>query len=159
MRIVKVSAGFGAVLAAAFIVGLAIETTSLFEEVWPGALLLGALVLLLTVVLAASLGEKVTFPTAVTAVIVGLLVGCVTGITFLLGAISPFALELGQRDLNELGGDVPWDDRLTFALIYWGAAGAVMGAACGVAAWALRFGLGQMRSAGERAKREATGER
>ena len=44
MGIVKVSAGFGAVLAAAFIVGLAIETTSLFEEVWPGVLLLGVFV-------------------------------------------------------------------------------------------------------------------
>ena len=159
MGIVKVSAGFGAVLAAAFIVGLAIETTSLFEEVWPGVLLLGVLVLLLTVVLAASLGEKVTLPTAVTAVIVGLLVGCLMGITFLLGAISPFALELGERDLNDLEGDIGLDVSLTIGLIFWGAGGAVAGAASGTAAWALRFGLGQVRAAHERDKREAAGER
>ncbi len=150
MGIVKVSAGFGAVLAAALIVGLAIETTSLFEAVWPGVLLLGALVLLLTVVLAASLGEKVTLPTAVTAVIVGLLVGCLMGITFLLGAFFPFALELGGRDLSDWGGgDIDWDDSLAFALIFWGAVGAVVGAACGIAAWALRFALGRMRSGRE----------
>ncbi len=113
---------------------------------------MGALVLLLTAALAVGFGEKVPF---MTALIFGVGVGCLTGITLVLGAFSPFALELGGRDLNELGADEPWDVRLTFGLIYWGAVGAVVGAACGMAAWALRFGLGQMRSAGDRAKREA----
>ncbi len=149
MGIVKVSVGFGAVLAAAFVVGFAAETASLYEEFWSGALLLGGLVLLLTAALAASLGERVTLPTAVTAVIVGLLVGCLMGITFLLGAISPFALELGERDLNDLGGDIGLDVSLTIGLIFWGAGGAVAGAASGTAAWALRFALGRMRSGRE----------
>ena len=71
------------------------------------------------------------------------------GITFLLGAISPFALELGERDLNDLEGDIGLDASLAFALIFWGAVGAVVGAACGIAAWALRFALGRMRSGRE----------
>ncbi len=156
MGIAKMSGGFGAVLAAAFILGFAGETTSLFDEVWPGVLLLGALVLLLTAALAVGFGEKVRL---LTAVVSGVVAGCLVGIMFVLGASSPFALELGERDLNELGADEPWDVRLTFGLIYWGAAGAVVGAACGVAAWALHLGLDRKRVAPERDTREAAGER
>lgn len=50
------SVGFGAVLAAAFILGFAAETGSLYDEFWSSVLLLGALVVLLTAALAASLG-------------------------------------------------------------------------------------------------------
>ncbi len=146
-------------LAAAFILGFAAETTSLFDEFWPEGVLtvIGPLVLLLTAALAASVGERVTLPTAVTAVIVGLLVGGLTGIMFALGVISPFVLELGERDINDLGGELAWDFALALGLIIWGGGGAVLGAACGTAAWALRFGLGQMRSDRERDKKEATG--
>ncbi len=152
MGIVKMSVGFGAVLAAAFVLGFVGETMSLFDEFWPGVLLLGALVLLLIVALAVSVGEKVPF---MTALIFGVGVGCLTAITWVLGASWPFALELGGRDLNELGADEPWDVRLTMGLIYWGAVGAVLGAACGIAAWALRYSLGQVRSGRERDTREA----
>ncbi len=153
---VKRVAGVGAVLAAAFISGFATETTSLYNEFWPGVLLLGALVLLLTVALAAGGGKKVRF---LTAAVSGVLVGFLAGIMLVLGALSPFALELGERDLGDAGGDLAWDTALTFALIYVGAVVAVVGAVCGTAAWALRFALGQMRSADDRAKREAAGER
>ncbi len=144
----------GAVLVAAFFWGFAAETASLYDEFWPSVLVLGALVLLVTVALAVGLGGRVQLPTAV---VVGVVAGCLTAITFALGASSPFALELGGRDLNELGGDFPWDTALTFGLIYWGALGAVVGAACGIAAWALRFGLGQMRRERERDTGEAGG--
>ena len=137
----------GAVLAAAFMWGVAAETASLYDEFWPSVLMLGALVLLVTVALAVGLGERVRLPTAVVA---GVVAGCLTAITFVLGYFSLFALELGKRDLNDLGGDIGWDVSLALGLIIWGAGGAVVGAACGIAAWALRFGLGQMRSERER---------
>lgn len=155
----KRSAAVAAVLATAFFWGFVGETMSLFDEFWSSVLLLSALVLLLTVALAASVGEKVTLLTAVTAVALGLLGGGIMGITFVLGAFSPFALELGERDLNDVGGDIGWDVSLTLGLMIWGGGGAVLGAACGTAAWALRFGLGQVRSDRGRAKREAAGER
>ncbi len=123
-------------LAAAFAVGFAAETASLYEF-WPSVLVLGALVLLVTVALAVGLGERVRLPTAVVA---GVVAGCLTAIVFVLGASSPFALELGGRNLYELGGDSPWELTLTIGLIFWGAAGAVVGAACGIAVWALRLG-------------------
>ena len=114
--------------------------------------MLGALVLLVTVALAVGLGERVRLPTAVVA---GVVAGCLTAITFVLGYFSIFALELGERDLNDLGGDIGWDVSLALGLIIWGAGGAVVGAACGIAVWALRFGLGQMRSERERDTRAA----
>ena len=140
------------VLVAAFIWGFAAETTSLFDQFWPGMLWMGALPLLLTAALAASFGKKVMLPTAV---VFGVVAGFLTAIMFLLGVFSPFALELGERDLNELGADEPWDVRLTWGLILYGAGGAVLGAVCGIAAWALHFGLRQKGLGGERDTREA----
>ncbi len=142
----------GAVLAAAFMWGFAAATTALFDEFWPSVLLSGLLVLLLTAALAASVGKKVGL---VTAVVSGVVAGCLGGIMFVLGAFSPFALELGERDLNDLGGDIGWDVSLALGLIIWGAGGAVVGAACGIAAWALGFALGRKRLAPERDTREA----
>ena len=134
MGIVRGSAGFGAVLTV--IVPLA---------------------LLLTAALAASFGEKETF---VAGVLFGVAGGFLTGIMLVLGFFSPFALELGERDLNDFGGrDLVWGDTLAFGLIIWGGGGAALGAASGTAAWALQLGLGQVRSAHERDKREAAGER
>jgi len=131
----------GVVLAAAFIVGFTAETASLDDELWPVLLaVFGPLVLLLTAALAASLGEKVTLPNAV---VTGVLVGGLMGMMFVLGIFSPFALELGGRDLHEFGVDVLWYNALILGLIVGGAGGAVVGAVCGVAAWALRLALGQ----------------
>lgn len=152
---VRRSAGVAAVLAAAFILGFVAETTSLYDELWPEGVLtvIVPLFLLLIAALAAGFGEKVTF---MTAVLLGLTAGCLTGIMFLLGAFSPFALELGERDLNDVGGaDLAWDFALTLGLIIWGAGGAVLGAASGIAAWALHLGLGRKRSDHERDTTEA----
>ena len=147
MGIVRGSVATGAVLAAAFISGFATETTSLYDEFWPGVLLLGALVLLLTVALAAGFGEKVRL---LTAVVSGVVAGCTVGIMLVLGAFSPFALELGERDLGDVGGDLAWDTALPLALIYVGAGVAVVGAVCGTAAWALHLALGRKQLAHER---------
>ncbi len=129
-----------AVLAAAFIVAFAAETASLPSEWWLVLLAVVApLVLLLTAALAASLGEKVRLPDAVST---GVLVGGLVGIMFALGAFSPFALALGGRDLNEFGGEAFWYSQLILGVLYGAAGGAVVGAVCGVAAWALHFALG-----------------
>lgn len=158
MGIVRGSVAAGAVLVAAFILGFAAETTSLFDEFWAGAVLTVIVPLaLLTAALAASFGEKEPF---VGGVLFGVAGGFLTGIMLVLGFFSPFALELGERDLNDFGGpDLVWGDTLAFGLIIWGAGGAVVGAACGIAAWALRFALGRMRSDREQDTREAAGER
>ncbi len=149
---VRRSGGFGAVLAAAFMWGFAAEAASVDEFWrWRGLLIFGPLALLLTATLAASFEKKVPL---LTAVVFGVVTGCLTAMMLVLGVFSPFALELGERDLNELGPDLAWDVSLALGLIFWGAGGAVVGAACGVAAWALRFGLGQVRSAGDRDTRE-----
>ncbi len=81
MILVKVSVGVGSVLAAAFVMGFAVETTSLSDEFWPeGALIaIVPLVLFLTAALAASVGEKVAF---VSAVVLGLVAGFLTVIMF-----------------------------------------------------------------------------
>ena len=156
MGIVRGSVATGAVLAAAFILGFAAETTSLFDEFWPGAVLTMIVPLaLLTAALAASFGEKETF---VAGVLFGVAGGFLTGIMLVLGFFSPFALELGERDLNDFGGrDLVWGDTLAFGLIIWGAGGGALGAASGTAAWALRLGLGRVRSAHGRETREAVG--
>ena len=144
---VRGSVGVAAVLAAAFIWGFAAETASVDEFWrWKGLLIFGPLVVLLTAALAAGFGKKVRL---LTAVVFGVVAGCLTAMMLVLGVFSPFALELGQRDLNELGADEPWDVRLTMGLIYWGAGGAAVGAACGIVAWALHFALGQKRIARE----------
>ncbi len=131
----------GAVLAAALIVGFAAETESLPGEWWLVLLAVVApLVLLLTAALAVSLGEKVPLPNAV---VTGVLVGGLMGMMFALGAFSPFALALGGRDLNEFGGEnASWYSQLILGVLYGAPGGAVVGAVCGVAAWALHFVLG-----------------
>ena len=141
----------GAVLAAAFILGFAAEATSLFDEFWPDVVVavIAPLVLLLTVALTASLDEKVTF---MSAVVSGLAAGCFTGMVFVLGVVSPFALELGERELNNIASELSWQVAITLGLIIWGTGGAALGTASGAAAWALRLGLGQMRSERERGK-------
>ena len=144
----------GAVLAAAFIVGFIQETASLHGELWPVLILLAVvapLVLLLTAALAVSLAEKAPL---LDVVVTGVLVGGLMGMMFALGAFSPFALALGGRDLNEFGGETYWSTQLILGLIVGGAGGAAVGAVCGVAAWALRFGLGQVRSDRGRGTRE-----
>jgi hypothetical protein len=133
-------------LAATFIWGFAAETTSLFDEFWSGMLMMGALVLLLTVVLAASFGKNVRL---LTAVLLGIAAGCLAGIVLVLGASSPFALELGERDMANLGGDLAWKAALAAALITGGGVGAVVGAVCGTVAWALIMSLGE-KPAGDR---------
>jgi hypothetical protein len=132
-----------AVVVAAFIGGFAAETTSLFEERWLGLLTLVALALLLTAALAATLQGKARL---LTALALGLPVGSLAGIVFVLGAFSPSALELGGRDLYEFGGDMVWEASLAWALIVWGAAGAVLGPVCGTAAWILCISLGRRSS-------------
>ena len=145
MSMVKVSVGVGSVLAAAFVMGFAVETTSLSDEFWSeGALIaIVPLVLFLTAALAASVDEKVAF---VSAVVLGLVAGYLTVIIFILGVVSPYALELGGRELSDLEGALDWVVALTLGLIIWGGGGAVLGAASGTAAWALCFGLGLVRS-------------
>ena len=153
---VKRSAGIGAVLAAGFISGFSTETTSLFDEFWSGMLMMGALVFLLTIVLAAIISRDVPLLTgAVLGLVTGCLIGILVGIALVLGASTPFALKLGGRDLADVGGDLAWGPALAWALIIVGAGGAVVGALCGIAAWALHFGLGEKRLGREGDKREA----
>ena len=159
MGIVRGSVATGAVLAAAFILGFAAETTSLYDELWPQGVVtvIVPLALLVTAALAAGFAKEVPL---LTAMVLGVGAGFLTGIMFLLGAFSPFALELGERDLNDVGGaELAWDFALTLGLIIWGAGGAVLGAASGIAAWALHLGLGRKRSDHERDRGEAAGER
>ena len=140
------------VLVAAFIWGFAAETTSLFDQFWPGMLLMGALVLLLAAVLAASFGKNVRL---LTAVMFGMVAGCLAGVMLVLGASSPFALELGERDLTDLGGDLAWKAALAAALIAGAGVGSLVGAVCGTAAWALVVTLGEKPSDRARTTKEA----
>ncbi len=98
--------------------------------------------------LVAIMDRNVRLPSAV---LMGLVLGSVAAMLLILGVLSPFALELGRRDRgdvgNELGG---WSVVLPWFLIVAAVGGAAVGAACGTAAWALRFVLGQMRSGRER---------
>ncbi len=136
----------GAVLAAVFVVGFAMaawlpdERPGVVLSVVAQLLLLLVPALLLTAALAVSLGEKAPLPNAVVSGVFG---GWLMALMFVLGIFSPFALELGGRDLIEFGGDIYWYNHLIVALVYTGAGGAVVGAVCGVAAWTLRFALGQ----------------
>ena len=154
MGLVRRSVGIAAVLAAAFILGFVAETTSLFDEFWPQGVVtvIVPLALLVTAALAAGFAKEVPL---LTAMVLGVGTGFLTGIVLFLGAFSPFALELGERDLNDLGGDIAWDVSLTLGLIIWGAGGAVLGAASGTAAWTLHLGLGRKRPDHERDKSEA----
>ena len=132
------------VLAAAFTAGFAAETTALFDQFWFGLLTLVApLALLLTAALAATLRGRARL---LTALALGLPVGSLAAMVLVLGAFSPSVLELGGRDLYQVGGDLAWGPALAWALIVWGAAGAVLGLACGTAAWALWMGLGRRSS-------------
>ena len=139
-------------MAVAFVGGFAL--TAWLSDERPAVVLtvVGPLVLLLTVALVVILGDEVTLPTAVVS---GVVAGFTMGTMFVLGILSPFALELGGRDLNEFGGDTGWPAPLIMGVIFMGAGGAVVGAVCGVAAWALHFALGQKPSDRELDTREA----
>ncbi len=135
----------GAMLAAAIIIGFAAETASLFDEFWLAVVAAFTLLaLLLTAALAVRMGESVSLAAAVVS---GVMAGYVTGAMFVLGTFFPFALELGGRDLNEVGGDAGWLAVLIVGVpIYGGGGGAALGAVCGTAAWALWMGLGRRSS-------------
>jgi hypothetical protein len=110
-------------------------------------LLMSALLMLLTAALTASFGNNVRL---LRAAILGSAAGCLAGLVLVLGAASPFALELGERDLTTLGGDLAWKAALAAALATGGGVGALVGAGCGAVAWAMLAVLGHSPNGRER---------
>lgn len=139
---VKRSAVAGAMLAAGFIWGFSAEVSSVFDELWLAVLtVIIPWVLLLTVALAAIVDRNVRLPSVV---LIGLVLGSLAAMLFILGVFFPFALELGGRDRQDVGEELGgWSVVLPWFSMAGALGGAAVGAVCGGAAWALHFGLGQ----------------
>ncbi len=151
---VKRSAGVAALLSAAVIWGFSGEVSSV-DGFWP--FILGVVLpwlLLLTVALVAITEGNVRLSSALLS---GLVLGCFMGMLFVVGWFSPFALQVGGRNVEDFGADGSWSFLLALGLIAGGLAGIVVGPISAVTAWALQLGLGQVRSDRERDKKEATG--
>ena len=132
--------GIALAVGAAFGWGFYLEARSASDDLGALAIILTPLVIL-TAVLAISFSERTGW---VTAVVLGGVAGCAVGIALPLGASLLFILEIGGRELDDLGGpDIIWQAALILGLIFFGAGGAVLGAACGAAARAVRWELAQ----------------
>ncbi len=134
------SLGVLAVLALSFLWGFVVEVLSIADgrEFWAYLLVVGLLALVLIVALAVLLGRS----NMLLGPRVGLVLGSLVGALFVVGVVSPFFMELGDRDLTDVGGDLPWEASLMWGMILWGGGGAVVGAVCGGVVSALKAGLG-----------------
>jgi hypothetical protein len=130
-------AAFRVVLALSFVWGFSVEALDIGEgrEAWLTILgLVAPWVCVLIAALVARLDRGVGL---VEAVLGGLGWGFAGAVLFFFGVLSESAFDLGDGDATDLGGGI----LLIGWLILWGGAGAVVGAACGAAAWVLKLGL------------------
>ncbi len=124
-------AGVLALLGLSFLWGFFIEVSDLFDDIefWPGAVaLVFPWIVVLTIALAALMGRDAHLYSASW---FGVILGAQAVPLFLVGALSPFALGLGDRSLTELGGEFGWALVLIWLLVVWGLGGAVLGAVLG----------------------------
>ena len=138
--------GVLALLGLSFLWGFFIEVSDLFDgvEFWPGIIaLVFPWIVVLTVALTALMGRDASPYSASS---FGIILGAQAVPLFLVGALSPFALGLGDRSLAEFGGAFGWQAVLVWLLVVWGLGGAllgaVLGAVCGALAWGLHRALG-----------------
>jgi hypothetical protein len=135
-----VLAGVLALLGLSFMWGFVVEVLSVADgrEYWAYLLVVGPWALVLMVALVVLLGRS----NLLLGPLVGLVLGSLAAALFVVGVVSPFFMELGDRDLTDVGGDLSWEVSLMLGMIVWGGGGAVAGAVCGGVASALKAGLG-----------------
>ena len=135
-------AGVLALLGLPFLWGFFIEVSDLLDDVefWPVAIaLVLPWIVVLTIVLAVLMGRDASLYSASS---FGIILGALAAPLFFVGALSPYALGLGDRSLSEIGGEFGWQVVLVWLLVMWGLGGAVLGAVCGALAWGLHRALG-----------------
>ncbi len=124
--------------------GFGAEMLPGFGGFWP--VILGVvcpLMLFVTVVLTVIFDERVHLSSAILA---GLTAGSLVAILFVLGVSSPFFLELGERDIEDLGGEITWQDAVGRDAVLFGLGGAAMGVVGGGLAWAVQRKPGRKES-------------
>ncbi len=136
-----VLAGVLALLALSFLWGFFIEVSDLFDDVdfWPGTVaVVFPWMVVLTIALTALMGRDASLYSGSS---FGIILGAQAVPLFIVGALSPTVLGLGDRSLAEMGGEIGWQLVLIWILVVWGLGGALLGAVLGVACGALAWGL------------------
>lgn len=126
-------------LVAAFVAGFIVELSSVVDRFW--VFIVGVVVPWLFILTATLVYIARGNVRLIPALAGGLVLGYLTATLFAAGLVSPNVMELGNRDIEDIGGEAPLLEALALGLIMAALAGAIVGPASGMAAWALRVGL------------------